>query len=137
MQIRCYSCKMPISIGRASVEQALNIIHEDDLVYYDFTCPKCRKSNRVSKNQLLHASPTWEYQPTEKPLENKTDSKKEAENKSIDTKAPAKKTSANKAPAKKTPAAKAPAKKAPAKKTPAKKAPAKTTPAKKTPTKKE
>jgi len=61
MQIRCYSCKMPISIGRESVNQALNIIHEDDLVYYDFRCPKCKKSNRVSKEQLMHASPGWEY----------------------------------------------------------------------------
>ena len=62
MQIRCYSCKMPISIGREMVHQALNIIHEDDLVYYDFRCPKCKKSNRVSKEQLLHADPTWKYE---------------------------------------------------------------------------
>ena len=105
---------MPISIGRGSVNQALNIVHEDDLVYYDFNCPKCRKSNRVSKKQLLHASPTWEYQSTEKPVDKKTDTKK----------APVKKP-AKKAPAKKIPAAKAPAKKTPAKKSPAKKAPAK------------
>ena len=131
MQIRCYSCKMPISIGRASVEQALNIIHEDDLVFYDFNCPKCRKSNRVSKKQLLHASPTWEYQPTEKPLDKNTDSKKEAETKSLDNIAPAKKTPAKIGPAKKTPAPKTPAKKAPAKKAPAKKTSAKKTDPKK------
>ena len=131
MQIRCYSCKMPISIGRASVNQALNIVHEDDLVYYDFNCPNCRKSNRVSKKQLLHASPTWEYQPTEKPVDKKTDPKKEAEAKSLDKKTPAKKTPAAKAPAKKAPAKKTPAAKAPAKKTPAKKRPANKAPAKK------
>jgi len=61
MQIRCYSCKMPISIGRASVEEALKTIHEEDLVHYDFRCPKCKKANRVSKEQLLHAAPGWEY----------------------------------------------------------------------------
>lgn len=61
MQIRCYSCKMPISIGKAMVEQALNIIHEDDLEHYNFRCPKCKKTNRVSKEQLLHAAPSWEY----------------------------------------------------------------------------
>ena len=61
MQIRCYSCKMPISIGRVSVEQALDTIHEEDLVYYDFRCPKCKKANRVSNEQLLHAAPGWEY----------------------------------------------------------------------------
>ena len=61
MQIRCYSCKMPISIGRASVEEALKTIHEEDLVHYDFRCPKCKKANRVSKEQLLHAAPGWEF----------------------------------------------------------------------------
>ena len=63
MQIRCYSCKMPISVGRDLVEEALNIMHEEDLVHYDFRCPKCRKTNRVSKDQLLHAAPGWEYSP--------------------------------------------------------------------------
>jgi uncharacterized C2H2 Zn-finger protein len=52
---------MPISIGKAMVEQALNIIHEDDLEHYNFRCPKCKKTNRVSKEQLLHAAPGWEY----------------------------------------------------------------------------
>lgn len=65
MQIRCYSCKMPISIGRAIVEDALTIMHEEDLVHYDFRCPKCKKTNRVSKEQLLHAAPGWEYTPDE------------------------------------------------------------------------
>lgn len=61
MQIRCYSCKMPISVGKAMVEQALDIIHEDDLEHYNISCPKCKKNNRVSKEQLLHAAPGWEY----------------------------------------------------------------------------
>jgi len=62
MQIRCYSCKIPITISRQNVNQALNIVHEDDLVHFDFRCPKCKKANRVSKEQLLHAAPGWEYQ---------------------------------------------------------------------------
>lgn len=61
MQFRCYSCKMPITIGRASVEQALTIMHEEELVHFDFQCPKCKKTNRVSEEQLLHAAPNWEY----------------------------------------------------------------------------
>jgi hypothetical protein len=52
---------MPISIGREMVHQALEIVHEDDLVHYDFRCPKCKKTNRVSKEQLLHAAPGWTY----------------------------------------------------------------------------
>ena len=64
MQIRCYSCKMPISVGREMVHQALTIVHEDDLVYFDFRCPKCKKTNRVSHEQLLHAAPVWQFEPT-------------------------------------------------------------------------
>ena len=62
MQLRCYSCKMPISIGRAIIEDALQIMHEEELVHYDFRCPKCKKANRVSMEQLLHAAPGWEYE---------------------------------------------------------------------------
>ena len=64
MQIRCMSCKMPISIGRQTVENALNIVHENNLVHFDFRCPKCKKTNKVSKKQLLHAAPAWKYKPT-------------------------------------------------------------------------
>lgn len=63
MQIRCYNCKMPISMGRALVEGALTVMHEEDLVHYDLRCPKCKKTNRISKEQLLHAAPGWEYSP--------------------------------------------------------------------------
>jgi hypothetical protein len=57
---------MPISISRDNVEGALNIMEEDQLVHFDFRCPKCKKANRVSKEQLLHAAPGWEYQPEKK-----------------------------------------------------------------------
>ena len=87
---------MPISVGRAVVNQALNIMHEDDLVYFDFRCTRCKKNNRVSKEQLQHASPNWEYEPTAKPAVKKekpaeepaADKAKAAESKT----APAKKT---------------------------------------------
>ncbi len=51
------------------VNQALNIMHEDDLVHFDFRCPKCKKANRASKEQLHHASPAWVYEPMEAPVE--------------------------------------------------------------------
>ena len=69
MQIRCYSCKMPISVSQAMVHQALNIMQEDDLVHFDFRCPRCRKANRVSREQLLHFAPGWEYVPLVQPEE--------------------------------------------------------------------
>ena len=77
MQLKCYSCHTPFTIGRASVSQSLNIMQEDDLVHFDFRCPKCKKATRVSKEQLHHAAPGWEYAPTEikeeKPKKKKTD----------------------------------------------------------------
>ncbi|MCJ7715044.1 MAG: hypothetical protein MUO54_00800 [Anaerolineales bacterium] len=60
---------MPITISRQMVNQALNIMHEDELVHFDFDCPKCKKTNHASKEKLLHASPAWEYEPLEKPAE--------------------------------------------------------------------
>jgi hypothetical protein len=44
-------------------------MHEEDLVHYDFRCPKCKKANRVSQEQLLHAAPGWEYAPEKKESE--------------------------------------------------------------------
>ena len=64
MQIRCYSCKMPTTMNHHMINQALNIMHEDDLVHFDVRCQKCKKTNRVSKEQLLHAAPGWEYEST-------------------------------------------------------------------------
>jgi outer membrane biosynthesis protein TonB len=60
---------MPITVSRHMVNQALNIIQEDDLVHFDFRCPKCKKANHVSKKQLHHASPAWVYEPMEAPVE--------------------------------------------------------------------
>ena len=69
MQLRCYSCHTPFTVGRAFVHQSLNIMEEDQLVHFDFRCPKCKKATRVSREQLLHAAPGWTYEPTEKPEE--------------------------------------------------------------------
>ena len=40
-------------------------MEEDDLVHFDFRCPKCKKANRVSREQLEHAAPGWKYESTE------------------------------------------------------------------------
>ena len=64
MQLRCYSCHTPFTIGRDIVHNSLNIMQEDDLVHIDFRCPKCKKTNRVSNEKLLHAAPNWTYEST-------------------------------------------------------------------------
>ena len=81
MQIRCINCKMPISIGRQMVENALDIIEEDNLVYFDFRCPKCKKANKISKEQLLHAAPGWVYAAPKKEVKKKEVKKKTEEKK--------------------------------------------------------
>lgn len=65
MQIRLYSCQIPFTVSRDIVHQALNIMEEDDLAHFDQRYPKCKKANRVSNEQLEHATPEWEYEPTE------------------------------------------------------------------------
>jgi phage FluMu protein Com len=57
MQIRCYKCHMPIALSRDFIYEALDLIEEDDLSHYDVRCPKCRTTNRVSRNQLERAVP--------------------------------------------------------------------------------
>ena len=59
MQIRCFKCQMPIDLSKDFVYAALDVVTDEDLTYYDVRCPKCRKTNRVSKQQLLHAAPAW------------------------------------------------------------------------------
>jgi len=36
-----------ILLARISVEQALNVMHDKGLIYYNFHCPKCKNTNRV------------------------------------------------------------------------------------------
>lgn len=57
MQIRCYKCHMPISLGREAVTDAMEIVEKDDLSHFDVRCPKCRTTNRVARKQLERAMP--------------------------------------------------------------------------------
>jgi hypothetical protein len=59
MQIRCYSCHTPFAISRDAVRAALDQIHEQGLSHYNAQCPRCRKVNRISPEQLQRAAPDW------------------------------------------------------------------------------
>jgi len=48
---------MPIALGRDVVAEALKEVEKDGLSHYDVRCPKCRKTNRVSKKQLKRLAP--------------------------------------------------------------------------------
>lgn len=62
MQIRCFKCQMPILLSRDAVYAALDYLHDEGLNRYDVRCPKCRKINRVSLEQLQRAEPAWQRQ---------------------------------------------------------------------------
>ena len=57
MQIRCYKCHMPIMLGREAAIAALELMEKENLSHYDVRCPKCRTTNRISREQLEKAVP--------------------------------------------------------------------------------
>jgi ribosomal protein S27AE len=59
INIRCFSCHTPFSVKTDEVESALLKIHEEGLKHYNALCPRCGKSNKVSKAQLKRAAPGW------------------------------------------------------------------------------
>ena len=59
MQLRCYQCHTPFAINKDTIRAALDILHEEDLNHYNAQCPRCRKVNRVSVEQLKRAVPDW------------------------------------------------------------------------------
>ncbi|HFC10040.1 MAG TPA: hypothetical protein ENJ54_09375 [Chloroflexi bacterium] len=59
MQIHCTYCGAPLNISRKQAEAALEMLHAEDLTYYEVRCPKCRKMNKVSREVLTRAAPTW------------------------------------------------------------------------------
>ena len=60
MQIRCFKCQMPIALGQEALHAALDVVTSENMNHYDVRCPRCRKTNRVSAEQLKRAAPGWE-----------------------------------------------------------------------------
>ena len=60
MQIRCFSCQMPIALSQEALYAALDQITDEGLSHYDIRCPRCRKTNRVSADQIKRAAPGWQ-----------------------------------------------------------------------------
>lgn len=59
MQLRCYSCHTPFALSREAVRAALDELHENEQQHHNAYCPRCRKANRVARQQLLRAAPDW------------------------------------------------------------------------------
>jgi hypothetical protein len=60
MQVRCLSCQMPIALSQDVLYAALDQITDENLSHYDVRCPRCRKTNRVSADQIRKAAPGWQ-----------------------------------------------------------------------------
>lgn len=60
MNLRCSYCQTPFAIGRNQMLAALQSLQAENLHHYDAHCPRCRKANRVSRDQLEHFFPNWQ-----------------------------------------------------------------------------
>ena len=65
MQIHCTYCGAPLNLSRKQAEAALAKLHAEDLTYYEVRCSKCRKMNKISREVLMRAAPTWRPEETE------------------------------------------------------------------------
>ena len=59
MLFRCFKWHMTIGLSLEVVDTALDITTDENLHHYDVRCPRCRKTNRVSVDQLIRAAPGW------------------------------------------------------------------------------
>lgn len=62
MQIRCSNCHKPYALGKDFLHAALDTISAEGLSHYNAPCPHCRRVNRVSRDEMLRASPEWKRQ---------------------------------------------------------------------------
>jgi ribosomal protein L44E len=69
MQIRCTQCHKPFALSKEAVHAALNTITEEGLNHYNTYCPHCRRTNRVSRADLLRAAPGWKKEESGKQVE--------------------------------------------------------------------
>jgi len=60
MNLRCMYCQTMFGISRDNMLIALQTMEADNLNYYEFHCPKCRRANRVERKKLERANPNWQ-----------------------------------------------------------------------------
>lgn len=59
MNLRCMYCNTMFGISRDNMLYALQNMDADNLAYFEFHCPKCRRANRVERKKLEMANPGW------------------------------------------------------------------------------
>jgi hypothetical protein len=59
MNLRCFYCQTPFTLGRAEILAALQQMDAENMNHYDAHCPRCRRANSVSRQRLETAMPNW------------------------------------------------------------------------------
>ncbi len=62
MNLRCMYCNTMFGISRDNMLYALQQMDAENLSYFEFHCPKCRRANRVERKKLEMANPGWKKQ---------------------------------------------------------------------------
>ncbi len=60
MQIQCTHCHKPYALNKETIRAALVHLHSENQTHYNASCPHCRRTNRVSRQELERAFPGWE-----------------------------------------------------------------------------
>ncbi len=59
MNLRCFYCQTPFTLGRAEILAALQQMDSENMNHYDAHCPRCRRANSVSRQRLEMFMPNW------------------------------------------------------------------------------
>jgi phage FluMu protein Com len=65
MQLRCYQCGWSFGISKDEMVAALEALKASGGSHYDAHCPRCKRANKVSIEQLQRSLPR--PRPAEKP----------------------------------------------------------------------
>jgi phage terminase large subunit GpA-like protein len=57
MQIRCYRCNWNFAIKRDEIAFVLEALEQSGGNHYDVPCPRCRKTNKISIEQMRSVVP--------------------------------------------------------------------------------
>ncbi|MEW6403430.1 MAG: hypothetical protein AB1649_16665 [Chloroflexota bacterium] len=59
MNLRCFYCQTPFTLGRAEILTALQYMDAENMNHYDAHCPRCRRANSVARQRLEMFMPNW------------------------------------------------------------------------------
>lgn len=59
MNLRCFYCQTPFTLGRPEMLAALQRMEEENLNHYDAHCPRCRRANSISRERMEMFFPNW------------------------------------------------------------------------------